>query len=113
MILEFGVIVNVNKETYFRNHKILFDSIYRYVDIDDDPRLITRFPHANTVDETMYNILHWEARVIVENTVHMQDKKNIWFRNDWYRLQMLWSARVKLVSELQNEQNVSTFNVNS
>lgn len=34
MILEFGVIVNINKETYFGNHKVLFDSIYRYVDID-------------------------------------------------------------------------------
>ena len=52
----------------------MFDSIFRYVDVNDDPIFITRFPHATTVQEAMYNILHSEARVIIENTYARQKK---------------------------------------
>lgn len=60
-----------NRQQYFGNSVVLFDSIYRYVDVESG-LFITRFPSADTVPEAVYNVLHTEARVLIENTYARQ-----------------------------------------
>ena len=60
-----------NIQNTFGNHQVLFDGIYRYVDTDKN-LFVTRFEHAETVEEAIYNVFHSEARVIIENTYARQ-----------------------------------------
>lgn len=61
------------KQRFFGDNKVLFDSIYRYVDYDRlDELFVTRFPYAHNMEQAFYNVAHGEARVIIENTYARQ-----------------------------------------
>ena len=65
-----------DKQRYFGNNKVLFDSIYRHVerkpDHGHDELFLTRFPYAHTMGQALYNLFHYDARIMIENTYMRQ-----------------------------------------